>query len=126
MSYDYSDDVLFANEMVNEFGRLVSLSKFSTTPVTSDFPLEGSSAPLIVTNITAVFVSTNGLGFNIDTTVGLWKEAQQAVILASDGVNDFTTFDSLIDTDMTDWKIVIAEKLQPGDTIVMFVLGVKR
>lgn len=130
MAYDYSDDVVFANEMIAEFGRPVTFIKHSGTPGDATKPLHGPSAdPLEVPGIYAAFLEPSSvvrLGQGTDQRPGLWKDSTRIMLVAPDGTNDFSTFHAIEDSDGSGWKIEHVEVLQPGATIVLYYVGVKR
>lgn len=128
MAYDYASDVAFAVEMIAEFGRLVDFHKVSETPLDVNKPLEGNGADTDVSGVMACFVepsSLRSLGLSLIVN-GVWKDSTQIALVAADGVNDFTTFTTITDSDMTTWTIANADKFQPGDTAILYYVGVKR
>lgn len=132
MAYDYSDDVAFAVEMVAEYGRAVSFVKASATVADATKPLHGPGVgqpPLTVPGIMAAFVEPSSvvkLGASTETTPGLWKKSTKIALVAPDGANDFTTFTAITDADGSGWKIEHVEELKPGDTVLLYFVGVKR
>lgn len=130
MAYDYTDDVAFAQEMIAEFGRAVVMVRASATPGDATKPLHGpSAAPTRVTDVMAAFVelsSVQRLGAATTTGPGFWKEATKVMLIAPDGTNDFTTFTAVEDDDGNEWKITMADAFKPGDTVLLYFVGVKR
>jgi len=128
MAYDYSEDVAFALEMISEHGRLVDFHQLSETPVDVNKPLEGNGAPVTVSGVWACFLepsSVRQLGIRV-TREGVWKDSTQIALVAPDGVNDLTDFTSITDSDGSTWAIAAADELRPGDTPVLYFIGVKR
>jgi len=128
MAYDYSDDVAFALEMISEYGRLVDFHQLSETPVDPDKPLEGNGAPTTIAGVWACFVepsSLRQLGIRV-TREGVWKDSTQIALVAPDGINDLTDFTSITDSDGSTWAIDATDKLRPGETTVLYFIGVKR
>lgn len=129
MAYDYTDDVAFAVEMIAEFGRAVTFVKASATPADANKPLHGVGAPTTVPDIMAAFVEPSSvirLGASTEQKPGLWKESTKIALVAPDGTNDFTTFTAITDSDGSGWKIEHVEELKPGDTTVLYYVGVRR
>lgn len=130
MAYDYTDDVAFALEMIAEYGRAILFVKQSSTPGNPAKPLHGpTAAPLVVPDIMAVFVEPSSvirLGAAVNQNPGLWKETTKIALVAPDGTNDFTTFTTITDTDGSGWKIEHTEELKPGDTALLYYVGVRR
>lgn len=128
MSYDYSGDVAFAQEMVAEYGRLVTLTN-DVQEVDASDPLGAPTADLVeVAGVRAVVVYPSGL-INLGLSVRsreLMKEAEQIAIIAADGTNDFSQFTGMIDTDGSVWAVTKTEVFKPGDTAILYYLGVKR
>lgn len=130
MAYDYTDDVAFALEMVAEFGRPVSFVKVSSVPGDADKPLHGPTAePVTVPDIPAAFVEPSSvirLGQSTDQRPGLWKETTQIALVAPVAGHDLATFTKLLDSDGTGWKIEHVEAFKPGDTLLLYFVGVRR
>lgn len=129
MTYDYASDVAFAQEMVAEYGRPVMFLKDDPGAVDAADPLgEPSGDPIEVDNVRAVVVYPSGL-VNLGLSVNsreLMKESEQIAIVAPDGVNDFSTFTQMIDTDGSVWAIGKTEVFKPGDTTLLYYIGVNR
>jgi hypothetical protein len=128
MAYDYSADVAFATEMVAEYGRLITLTK-EVQEVDSADPLGAPVAdPEEVAGIRAVFVYPSGL-VNLGLSVRsreLMKESEQIAIIAADGTNAFDQFTGAIDSDGSVWAVNATEVFKPGDTTLLYYLGMKR
>lgn len=128
MSYDYSGDVAFAQEMVAEYGRLVTLISDAQEVDASDPLGAPTTDPVEVAGVRAVVVYPSGL-INLGLSVRsreLMKEAEQIAIIAADGTNDFSQFTGMIDTDGSVWAVTKTEVFKPGDTAILYYLGVKR
>lgn len=127
MAYDYSRAVKSAQAKIADKGRTVSFGKVASGAIDAANPLAAPTdiAPDPVTTM-AVFVEVSSVaqfGFNV-TATGLFKNAQKALLVAADGVNDYLTFDTVTDTDGSVWKVVAATALQPGDTVILYAIGV--
>lgn len=129
MAYDYSSDVAFAQEMVAEYGRPVTMVKDVPGTVDASDPLGApDDDPETVANVLAVVVYPSGL-VNLGLSVRsreLMKEAEQIAIVAADGVNDFSRFTRIIDTDGSVWAVRSTEVFKPGDTTLLYYIGVNR
>lgn len=128
MSYDYSGDVAFAQEMVAEYGRLVTLVSDAQEVDAADPLGAPTTDPVEVSDVRAVVVYPSGL-INLGLSVRsreLMKEAEQIAIIAADGTNDFSQFTGMIDTDGSVWAVTKTEVFKPGDTAILYYLGVKR
>lgn len=130
MAYDYSDDVAFAIEMIAEYGRAVSFTKFSAVPGDPTKPLHGpTEEPIVVADVMAAFVEPSSvirLGASSTNQPGLWKESTKIALVGQVEGQDLTTFSTIIDSDGSGWKIEHVEELKPGPTTVLYYVGVKR
>jgi hypothetical protein len=128
VAYDYSDDVLTAQEMIAEFGRAVTFGKMSETPNPTN-PLHGPVAvPTTVSGVMACFVEPSSavrLGAS-SARERLWKDATQIMLVAPDGTNEFDLFEEVTDLDGSVWSVGHTEKLQPGPTVLLYFIGVRR
>lgn len=130
MAYNYSDDVAFAVEMIAEYGRAVTFVKQLSAPANATKPLHGpAAAPVVLSGIMAAFVEPSSvirLGQSTDQKPGLWKETTQIALVAPVAGHDLTTFTTLTDSDGTGWKIEHVEAFKPGDTLLLYYVGVRR
>lgn len=125
MAYDYSDDLIFAQEEIAEYGRVVDFIPPGVLVDAND-PMGGNTTPAPITRIAAfVELSSQSLGAYINAQAGLWKECEQVLLVAADGVNDFTTF-PLIKDGAKQWKRHIAQEFKPGDTALLYFIGLVR
>lgn len=126
---DYARSLALAQRLINANGRTITLRQLSGTAADSDKPWEGPSDTTVTTAVTAkaVFVPHNGqedLGkFGVDDE--LFKRFEQVALVASDGTNDFNDFQQVVDGGRT-WTIGLIRELRPGDTSIMYVLGLNR
>lgn len=128
MAYDYAEDLAFAQEMIAEYGRAVSLVKLSAPTVDPANPLGGSSVPpLVVSGVMAAFVAPTGLvHLGALKNAKLLKECEQVALVAANGANEFSDFDMMTDDDGSDWKIATVDEFKPGATALLYYIGVNR
>ncbi len=126
MAYDYTDDVAFAVEMVAEFGRAIRFVLLNETVNDAD-PLAAPPAPALSAPVPAVFVAPTGvvdLGATA-TTRDLLKGFEQVAIVAPSAI-DYEAAEKVRDHDGSEWKIGRVLKFQPGDTALLYYIGVNR
>lgn len=127
MAYDYSEDVAFANEMIAEYGRSITFSKVVDAGADASDPLADSmDADIVSPPVMAAFVEITGLralGMSVDQ-VALFKNSTSVALLAPDGFTDFAQFNFLNDTDGSLWKVNATSVLKPGNTVVLYYIGV--
>ena len=117
--------------LIDKNGRTVTITKQGKTPTVAAQPWRGQSAnPTVLDTVSgkAVFVSTEpgSLGaqwMNRDNTK---RSDQVAFFSATDaGTVALETYDTITDAG-SQWKIVRAQRLKPGDTSLLFVFEVDR
>lgn len=128
MAYDYSEDLAFAVETINEYGRPVSFYK-EAKDVDAANPLGAPEDPTPSAPVKAVFVYPSGVqnlgsfGFLAST----FKDFEQVAMIApSAAVGDYYDQTHLIDFDGSTWAIGKVDKFQPGDTALLYYVGVNR
>lgn len=127
-AHDYSRNLMTAQRLIAKFGRVISLTLFSAEDLFDDDPTgpRDDATDTVVTDIYAVFVQPSGeqaLGFKIERPE-LFDECAQIAIVAYDGTHAFEFFNTVTDGALT-WKIAAVDKLQPGDTPLVYYLGLK-
>jgi hypothetical protein len=130
-TFDYSELVTVAQDLIAEFGRSVAIVKLDRSTVDDGTkPWRGTATPreTPTTSITtsAVFVPLAGvrdLGFDAATTEEL-KKYSEVCIVAHDAT-DFDEFDEIQDGAQT-YRIGTIKKLQPGDQILLWAFGVSQ
>jgi len=130
--FDYTGLVADAQALIFEFGRSVSFIKFDTTPADAAQPWLGAAAPRTVPDATlavnAVFVepdSTRALGLS-HTDNDMVKRSEQIMILSPGASDDLDTYQEVIDSDGTRWKVVGVQVLKPAEVVVLAFVGVMR
>lgn len=134
MAYDYADDQEFGMAEVAEYGRVVTLQRYTSTPTSTERPWEGNppaGLPAEEYSTHVVFVppsSASQLGLR-GLDEALLKRFEQLAICghAPDGSTpDLRNFDMILDADQTLWRILWSETLRPGAVNVLYFFGVAR
>lgn len=120
-----------AKRLVEANGRSVTLYKDSRTPADSAKPWRGpdDSSTEESDTVIAAFVPPRGTflsGFFRDNDSNLVRDLNQIALVAASSASgkDLTKYDSLLDGDRT-WKIRLVERLRPGGTDILWVLGLR-
>lgn len=127
---DYTKLAATAQRLVENSGRDITLVEFNTTPADASKPWRGASDPRTTPDATlavsGVFVepsSATKLGMSTEVS-DLLKRSSQIIIVASTA--DLKSYNEVIDSDSSRWKIVGMETLKPGDTTLLYFIGVQR
>lgn len=132
MSTDYSEIVTLAQELIDENGRLVTFNRFKQEPADVAKPWRGPGSPTTVPDATdevrAVFVgvgrSTPEFGLEF-VSEALLKRAEECCLVGPTVGFDLQTADELVDGTVH-WKIEFVSVLTPGDTVLLYAVGLKR
>lgn len=127
---DYVKAAATAKRLVESAGREVTIYSDSTTPANAAKPWLGpddSTPGDTIAGVKMAFVppSGSGLGATLLQQAGvLVQQFDQIGLLAASSAagKDLRTFDSVVDGGRT-WKIVLVHELKPGDTSLLWVLG---
>lgn len=124
----YTEDIATALELIDEFGRDVTVQKLSVAPVDGAKPWEGQATQTVEdTQIArAVFVPPSGGGFGKDLMVDNNLKRAEQICLIGQTAKLIENFDSILDSDGQLWLIQFVQVLKPGDEIVLYAFGVKR
>lgn len=133
MAFDYAPIQITAADLVADFGRSITLTKFNVTEQDPANPYLGSTNPRLSPLAT---VTTFGVGVNplqaerlgITTRDSeLIKRSEQIYIIAPGDAftEDLKTFDEVTDG-AEKWKITLVETLRPGDLTLLYYVGVMR
>jgi hypothetical protein len=125
--YDYSEDVQFARESIEEYGRDIRFYAASET-VDPANPLGSPAAPANSDTVKAVFVYPTGLtnlGFTASVRE-LFKTCEQIALIGSHDTINYEAQTHVVDFDNSVWKIVRIEKFQPGAVPLLYYIGVTR
>lgn len=139
---DFVSLAAVAQRLIEENGRNVTLFKKDRTPANAAEPWRGPdlTAPDPAAGIgpvTVAFVPPTGGGFGkllFDSDETLRVKIDQVGLLATDSVLDLVPPRTAAEVEQSDtlrdgtrvYKIVSVGHLQPGDTSLMFVLGLKQ
>jgi hypothetical protein len=129
---DYAPVLSLSKNLIQKFGRQITLRKLDATSNTVGKPWLGATDPVdtgIKTTTYAICVhpdSTYFLGIS-GKTEDLLKSSELIFITApsdidSENLDKYTT---LVD-DLIEYKINFTEKLKPGSTTVLYYIGVSR
>jgi len=124
---DYARAVALAQRLIDKNGRGITVQQLSATPADANKPWKGAGAPTVAAQATpkGVFVPASGndlSSFGIDNE--LLKRVEQVVLIAADGTNAFDEFHRISDGVL--FKIEWVRVLKPGDTVIIYAMGVKR
>lgn len=125
MAYDYAPKVAFANKMIDKYGRSVVFVQVASDIDPTD-PLAGPvSVPVVSDVVKAAFVYPSGLlQLGMSTTnAQLFKNCEQIAIVGNHGI-DYAAQTFLNDTDGMVWKVDVVQEFKPGDTSVLYYVGV--
>lgn len=124
----YTEDIATALELIDEFGRDITVQKLDTSASEPSKPWEGQGSQTVVDSQVArgVFVPPSGSGFgrNLISDANLQRVKQ--VCLIGQTEKDIEFFNAILDSDGSMWLIEFVQVLKPGDEIVMYAVGVKR
>lgn len=130
---DYSQLATTAKRLVDANGRSVTFVKMDRTPADASKPWRGAAAPTSSPAATlaaiGVFVepsSASRLGISSEES-DLVKRSTKIMIVAlgSGSSEDLKDYDQVLD-EGNYWKITAVEQLKPGDTSLLFFVGVAR
>lgn len=103
-----------AQRLITKWGRNVSLSVSSETPVSPTEPYEANAAPTIVSGIPAFFSDYNLK--DVDGTKVQRGDKQCLIAKLDLPNNEPTTKDTIVDGS-TNWQIISVGILQPGPVV---------
>lgn len=125
---DYAAILAVAQELIADAGRVVTWERLTTTPADSDKPWKGAASPTVEASaaLPAAFVPPQGadLGGMRITDEMLGRVERVALVAAS------AAFDLSRTTSATDggerWRADWVAELKPGDTAVLYAIGLCR
>lgn len=130
MTLDYAEIAADALELVTEAGRSVTLVELNNTPADAQKPWRGATDPRLVPTATlavpAVFVepsSAQWLGLHLEISDFVKKSSQIAIVAST---ADLKSYNEIIDTDSTRWRITGMEQLKPASTSLLYFIGLTR
>lgn len=131
--FDYTEAAADCQEIIDEFGREVSLIKFSTTLSDADAPWEGNVDVETTVPVTTVILDPkhpSGLGFTASYEASLVAKGYMVALVSGSELGAAVageTYDRLVDGAEV-WGVVEVDKLQPGDTVLLwyFIVEARR
>ena len=131
-AFDYTELASMVEEMIDEFGRAISLVELDGTSDDLAKPWRGSTAPrtaATTVSATGVFVeptSVAELGF-MATDFQFTKRAEQVLIVSAKktGANEIEDFHEVVDGAIR-WRIEKVHLLKPGATRLLYFIEVKQ
>ena len=127
--FDYSVLAARASALVTRFGRTVTFLQLNPTPADPAMPWRGATdpeaAPPVTQEASAVFVapaSASALGMSSNLALDALVQRSQAILIAAAGAVPLENFQEVVDGNRT-WRIVGTEKLQPGNTALLYFVG---
>lgn len=126
--FDYSRIVAVAERQIARFGRTVTFVPLVNAPTDPSKPWKAATSPRAVvgTDIKAVFVepsTLDALGRN-DNTQDFVKRSTQIALVYSP--LNLRTFNEVIDSDGSRWRIQGMSELKPANDHVLWFVGVSR
>ena len=127
---DYVKLAATAERLVANSGRTITLVQFNSTPADANKPWRGAADPRITPDATLSIVGAfveprSDIRLGLSSEIAdLLARSSQVIIVASTA--DLTAYNEVIDSDTTRWKILGLEKLKPGDTTLLYFIGVVR
>ncbi len=131
MAFDYSELAAFAIEMVAEYGRQsnVTFVELGDVPADANKPWLGAAAPRTAVSslgVRAVFLEPSSLDVLGSESVvqDFVKRSTQIALVATP--SSLSPYEEVIDTDGSRWKVQGFSKLKPGDTTLLYFVGLAR
>ena len=128
MTYDYAAKAETARRLIDKYGRSITLYQPSTTPIDATDKSKGVD-PTVAPNTPTkgAFVNPSGyssLGISKDRTALL--ENTSAIVLVAPVAGFDVGAVSRVSDGGGDYLVEMVEKLQPGDTPVLYYIGLKK
>lgn len=132
MAFDYTEVLATAQELTEEFGRAITVQRLGTTPADASKPWRGQADPA---SPVAEEVVLHGVAVPPDSLIRLGLEVQSSELVqrsklifisAPDALTtDISDFNHLVDSDGSSYRIVVIHALQPGETKLLYFIGVE-
>ncbi len=127
MAMDYAELATVATDLIAETGRIVTVTRFRQTPADANKPWEGPSPsgdPDATDEVTATFVGYADSGFKCPDE-DLAKRIEEVCFIGPGASFDVTTANEVMDGTVHK-KVLWADRVKPGDTVLLYVLGIGR
>jgi hypothetical protein len=127
---DWTPVINLANRLITRNGRPVQfVQNVQQAAADPDKPWRGTSAQATdnIQTLNAVFVPDGaGLGFN-STDNDLFRTSEQICIVAPElgAAYDLADYHQVVEANSKEWRFNGVMKLQPGDTILLYIIGLK-
>jgi hypothetical protein len=124
VAFDYTDIAAVAKELIEDFGRTLTIRKIDTAPTDSSKPWRGQGTSH--TSITPIGVILDYEAKDIDGEIirGRDRLAYIAATSTEVGSNDLSTFDEVVDETIT-YRIIQVERLKPGGTVLLYTMQLR-
>lgn len=124
--------IALAQRLITASGRAVTLVEFNSTLADANKPWEGAADPRVTPDSTlvvdAVFVEPQSalrLGL-IYLTDDMIKRAEQIMLISPGASDNLSSYQEVIDEDLSRWKIIDNRVLKPGSSVILNYLTVER
>lgn len=132
-AFDYSEFQSDAKELIEEFGRTVTLNQFDAAVADTNKPWRGGApraAPDDTVTVTGVFVDTitsRSLGIFIDRDGNETGESRVLIVATNSAPGkNLRLFNELLDTDGELYAITTLNVLQPGPAEILVAFKVNK
>lgn len=132
VAFDYTELLGVAQDLIEEFGRAVTLTGQAEAPGTPSKPWDGPSTVVSTPlPLFGCFVPPNTVRQFGLTALGLGTEFRdlitysEQIMICSPGEVDLSIYTNLVDTGVI-WGIIGNQTLKPGPVTVLAFIGVRR
>lgn len=124
MSQFYDETVAVVKTAIAEYGRMTSF--YSPQDVSGAQPWKNQQLSSLLTTVPAVFVPASGdsLGEDI-VSEEMLRRVSEVCLVAPDDAADLRDCTEIKDRSVT-YAVEWVSVLQPGDTVLLYIFGVKR
>lgn len=127
-NYNYAPIVVKVQRAIEKYGREITFIQRATDDAPANDPLAGPSETDIESDsVKCLFVPLTGmaqLGI-LTTKTDDFKQCAQVALLPPSAI-DYAEQTFLVDADGTTWKLNALDMLKPGDTALLYYIGVTR
>lgn len=126
MGYDYAPSVALAQRLIERYGRIVQVQQLSASVADPDKPWEGPGVPTVLQSqdCHACFVPASGGALGTSIIPDQLLARVEKVALVEPTAVDMREFNQILDGTVllgVEWVQAFA----PGDTILLYVFGIK-
>jgi hypothetical protein len=125
---DYARVLASAIKAIDKTGREVTISAMASAIDPTDPMGPATASALLPQTVKATFVQPSGIDrLGISTKKReLFRECEQIALVAGIEGVALDDYDTLTDSDTMEWSIMATERLQPGDVVLLYYIGVAR